>query len=303
VSPTRPASLAETLPPRGLLKRLETRIGGAAPAEIRRRGQRVTVSEAPWGSHAPTPAQARILRLVRAMPVFRATLRIQAALRLDSLRPGPIDDRLFGARTRFYPMLAASFRHMLLTPDACEREERAFLAAHTAATGAFVDIGANCGIYSLWAAGRRPGEPVIAFEPLEPFATILALNAGFAGFRGVAVIRAAAGGADGTIAFSPSQQSAGYGADSVPMPCRSLLSVLAEHGVGSVAALKIDAEAVEDQILFPFFEAAPPALRPRAVLIEHVCRHLWQRDCLGLLAGLGYRETFRNKLNAGYVLP
>ncbi|HEU0223619.1 MAG TPA: FkbM family methyltransferase [Paracoccaceae bacterium] len=297
---TRPETRAATLPPKRPLKRLEIWLRGDAPAEIRRRGARVSQSEAPWGHHAPTRAQRRIIGLARSLPVFRAAIRIHAALWLDNLRPGPIDDLLFGARIRFYPMLAASFRHMLLSPDAYEAEERAFLAAHVG-DGAFVDIGANAGIYSLSAAGYWPGRPVIAFEPLDLFAGILERNAAMAGFAHLRVVRAAAGGEDGTLEFSPSQQSVAYGADAVKVPSRSLLSVLREQGIGQVAALKIDAECIEDQILYPFFEGAPEALWPRAIVIEYAGGALWQRDCMALLARQGYREIFRNRLNAGLV--
>lgn len=300
---TRPANLAETLPPKRLLKRLEIWARGDAPAEIRRRGARVTLSGAPWGAHAPTPAQARILRLVRRAPAFRAALRIHAALRLDTLRPGPIDEAWCGARIRFYPMLAASFRHMLLTPRGYEAEERGFLAAHGGGAGAFADIGANAGAYTLWAGMQWPGRRILAFEPLADFAAILRANAGFAGLAGVTVLEAAAAGADGTVEFSPSEQSIAYGADAVRVPARGLVSALREAGIDRLAALKIDAECTEDRILFPFFAEAPEALWPRAVLIEHAGAHLWERDCMALLAARGYREIFRNRLNAGLVRP
>lgn len=300
-TPTRPGSLAETLPPKGFWKRLEIRARGGAPAEIRRRGARVELSEAPWGTFAPTLAQRRVLALARRAPLFRPAVRIHAALRLDDLRPGPVDDLLFGHRIRFYPMLTASFRHMLLTPDRYEGEERAFLAAHAGADGAFVDIGANAGIYALWAAGHWPGRSVIAFEPMPRFAAILRQNARFAGFDALVVVEAAAAGEDGTVEFSASSQSVAFGTGTARVPARSLLSVLAERGIASVGALKIDAECVEDRILFPFYETAPESLWPRAVVIEYAGGHLWERDCMALLAARGYRTVFRNTLNAGLV--
>jgi len=303
---TGPQTFAETLPVKGWLKRLEIAFRGGAPAEIRRRRAGVTIEDGPWGQWAPTPAQARIIRIARGSPAFQSALRIHAALRIDSLRPGPIDERFHGLAIRFYPMLGASFRHMMLTPRDYQADERRFFHARATGEGVFVDVGANAGVYSLWAGATWPGRPVIAFEPVAMLAEILDQNARMAGLDAFKLHRAVAGAEDGEAAFSETAQSMAYGADMAPTPCRSLVSVLSEAGCGpdgrGVAGIKIDAEGVEDQILAPFLAEAPDAMLPHAILIEHVGRHLWETDCFEMLAKRGYREVFRNKLNAGLVL-
>jgi FkbM family methyltransferase len=298
---TRPHSFQDTLPAQSRLKRLEVALRSGASAKIRRRGADARLVPGPWGACAPTRAQSALIGAARAMPAFHSALRNQVSLWLDTLRPGPLDAEVHGCRIRFYPMLAASFRHMLLTPKVYQADELAFFAAHATGPGAFVDIGANCGVYTFWAAGRDRARTVIAFEPHETFAAILAANAAMADRPAVRVVRAAAGAEDGTAQFSPSEQSVAYGEDAVTVPCRSLLSVLREAGATAVAGLKLDAEGVEDAILVPFFADAPAALWPRSIVIEHAASHLWRTDALALLADRGYREVFRNKLNSGFA--
>jgi len=299
---TRPSTLSETMPRKSWLKRMEIAMRGGASRKVRHRAETVTLEEGEWGSWAPTPAQRRFIRLMRSSPMFRSALRNHVALWLDNMRAGPIDEYLYGSPIRFYPMLGASFRHMLLTPDVYEVQERAFLAKFAGGAGAFIDIGANAGIYTLWSCMQWPGRPVIAFEPLDLFAKILERNTEMAGFQSVDVVRAVAGARDGVMEFSASTQSAAYGTDTAATRCRSLLSVLEEIDVSAVAGLKIDAEGVEDQILGAFLVDTPAHLLPRAVLIEHVVRHLWEQDCLDLLEQRGYRIRFRNYLNTGLVL-
>jgi hypothetical protein len=81
------------------------------------------------------------------------------------------------------------------------------------------------------------------------------------------------------------------------VPCRPLLDVLNEAGVASIDALKIDVEGMEDKILMPFFNHAPPALWPRLIIIEDTSDQ-WSSDLFAFLGARGYRVARRSKLNA-----
>lgn len=64
---------------------------------------------------------------------------------------------------------------------------------------AFIDCGANVGLYSSLASGIvRPSGTVVAFEPLEELAAIVEANFALNGFVAGCVIRAAVGEATGT---------------------------------------------------------------------------------------------------------
>jgi FkbM family methyltransferase len=63
-----------------------------------------------------------------------------------------------------------------------EREELAIIARHFRG-GVFVDVGANVGNHSLYAAAFLDARKVIAFEPTEQAARVCALNMALNGFQ------------------------------------------------------------------------------------------------------------------------
>jgi len=73
--------------------------------------------------------------------------------------------------------------------------------------------------------------------------------------------------------------------------------ILAEADISKVDALKIDVEGFEDRVLSGFFRDAPPALWPRAVVIEHLSKQEWLSDCIADMVGRGYREAGRTRSN------
>ena len=83
---------------------------------------------------------------------------------------------------------------------------------------------------------------------------------------------------------------------------RPLLDMIIETRVDHIDALKIDVEGFEDQVLGPFFKAAPKALWPRAIVIEHTSKVQWADDLIGQMQSIGYARKAQNRANALYVL-
>jgi hypothetical protein len=81
------------------------------------------------------------------------------------------------------------------------------------------------------------------------------------------------------------------------VPSLRLQRILDEAGVFHVDALKIDVEGFEDRVLTGFFKDAPHALWPRAVVIEHLSKDEWQRDCIADMHARGYVETGKTRSN------
>jgi hypothetical protein len=77
--------------------------------------------------------------------------------------------------------------------------------------------------------------------------------------------------------------------------------VLAEAGIVSIDALKIDVEGAEDIVLAPFLRDAPQSLLPHLILIEDT-RDVWGVDLFALLAARGYTETERSRQNVALRL-
>ena len=262
----------------------------------------VAVSTAPIGAFAPTAAQAALLRIARAIPIAGGAVRNYGAIALTRMRAAPVDFDYHGLTLRFYPTMYASARHMLFTPRASERAERAFLLRHLPADGVFVDVGANAGFFAFAIAAARPAARVLAFEPIERYASVLAFNIAANRLSNVALEAVALSDQDGEMAFSLATQSLAYGEDRVIVPTRRLDTVLAQRGLDRVDALKIDVEGAEDLALLPFYDAAPRAMWPRAVLIEDCFKDKWRRDCVAFLKERGYRQEMRGELNLGLAL-
>jgi hypothetical protein len=83
----------------------------------------------------------------------------------------------------------------------------------------------------------------------------------------------------------------------IKVPCLRLQRILDEAGVSGVDALKIDVEGFEDRILTGFFAEAPQALWPRTVVIEHLSRNKWLRDCIADMQSREYVERGGTRSN------
>ena len=160
----------------------------------------------------------------------------------------------------------------------------------------FVDIGANCGIYSLFAARKiGPRGRGVAIEPIPDMADRARFNLESNGLDNVSLVQCAVGAEPGTLELFVNAKQLGKtsftqseGARSVRVRVAPLLSIAEAEGVARIDALKIDVEGHEDQVLMPFFSSAPEALWPRFILMEHAHSVRWRGDLMGQLAQCGY---------------
>jgi FkbM family methyltransferase len=262
-------------------------------------------SPAPFGAFAPTAAQAALLRLARVSGLKRGAFRPFLSRLTNLLRSGPVDVQYQGGSFRFHHQASATERGALFNPD-YNRAELDFLRAHLSGGDVFVDIGANVGTYALSLA-RDVGERgmAIAIEPHPVIHARLAFNRAASGFEQVRLVAAAAGDADGEVMMQTDSRNLGAshvvtGKDSAgafKVPCMTLQHILTEAGATKVDALKIDVEGFEDRVLTGFFAQAPQTLWPRSIVIEHLSRGEWQKDCIADMVARGYREVGRTRSN------
>ncbi|MEP7023090.1 MAG: FkbM family methyltransferase [Actinomycetota bacterium] len=109
----------------------------------------------------------------------------------------------------------------------------------------FVDVGANVGSYTLWAA--ELGAEVIALEPAADTFALLEENVALNGYR-VQAIQAAAGAECGTARFSAGRDAGNSLDPDGPVQTR-LATVDSLIGDRTVAGLKIDVEGFEIEVL------------------------------------------------------
>jgi FkbM family methyltransferase len=263
-------------------------------------------SPAPFGAFAPTAAQAAIIDLAHRSRLKRGAFRPWLSRLVNLLRAGPVDVAYQGASFRFYHQASATERGALFNPD-YNIEELDFLRKHVPVIGGvFVDVGANVGTYAL-ALARHVGAAgkVIAIEPHPVTHARLAFNKSASGFAQVRLVAAAAGPADGELMIETDGDNLGashivtdeVSSKAIKVPSLRLQRILEEAGVSRVDALKIDIEGFEDRALIPFFEQAPPALWPRAVVIEHLSANEWLDDCIADMRARGYAETGKTRSN------
>ena len=255
----------------------------------------------PWGTFRPGLPVRALIGLSRNSVLGRGLLRKQLAQLFFLLHTGPVDGWLWGHRIRLYPDHNVCERKALLRPDRMDRNEYAFLRTRLAGVRpVFVDVGANAGLYSLYAAlNASEGARILAIEPdaalLGRFAFNLRLaRKGRYTAPQVAVATACVAVGDhdgeGLLSTSGDEGSRSLRASGAgrPVQVRRLAALLAEHAIGKITVLKIDVEGYEDRVLPPYLAEAPPDHWPDAIIIEHVYRPNWSVDCIGLCQGHGY---------------
>ncbi len=109
----------------------------------------------------------------------------------------------------------------------------------------FIDVGANVGTYTIWAA--EIGAEVIALEPAPDTFQLLLENVALNGYQ-VSAIRAAAGAACGTARFSAGRDAGNCLDPQGPAEIR-LVTIDSLIGDRRVAGLKIDVEGFELDVL------------------------------------------------------
>jgi FkbM family methyltransferase len=175
----------------------------------------------------------------------------------------------------------------------------------------FVDVGANCGAFTLFAARQvGPSGRVVAVEPMPEMLHRLRFNIGLNGLSNVDVVPTAVGSEPGTATLFVDESRRGLssmtkleGAAPIEVPIVTLQSVLEKHGIERVDALKIDIEGYEDRALLPLIENAPRTLWPRRIFMELDWSSRWERDCIGLLLASGYEVEWRSSGDILLRLP
>ena len=267
--------------------------------------------DADFGAYRPGPAASAIIAVCRFLsrtPVLSTRRFFRFLLGLAS--DGPFDVTALGVRMRSHPWDNRSDSKLLLTPLHCSPRELEVLRRALAMGGNFVDIGANIGAFTLQAA-RLDHVSVLAVEPNPIAVDRLRANVTVNEFENVSIVETVLGKSAGDTSFtfvlddigkSGIGTRAGKGKRDVRrVPMRTLADVLAEHEIESIAALKIDVEGHEDDVLIPFFESAIRGQWPRLLIMED--NRPRPLGVLSVLHDHGYVEILRTKANVALSLP
>jgi len=271
---------------------------------------------APFGAHAPSLFQQGMRRAAARLgnsPMGRrlASLYLRAA---GGKSGAAFDVDIFGGeRARLHPYDNISEKRVFITPQFWEAEERALLAkAIRAGRGDFwfLDVGANAGLYTLFARAeaRAAGRAfrAICVEPAAAMLARLRFNLEASGAGGEAcVFDCAAGAAEGHACFSTNSRNRGEsrlaegGIDAVRV--RPLAALIEEAGAPRIDAMKIDIEGGEAAALTGLFAGRSERCRPPFVIAE--MSHEAGGAVENILRAEGYRDVLRTRRNAVFARP
>jgi FkbM family methyltransferase len=165
----------------------------------------------------------------------------------------------------------------------------------------FIDVGANCGIFTAFAAKKvGPAGRVIAIEPMPQMLERLRHNVAINGFTNVAIFATAVGETPGVATLHIHPHNRGK-SSLVPtflgspfeVQVSSLAGIAMAAGLDRIDTLKIDIEGFEDRALIPFISTASQSLWPKRIFMEIVHSRIWQRDCVGFLLDAGYWRVWQ----------
>lgn len=248
---------------------------------------------------ADAPLLDGVLRwLYDNAPIARSEVR--KAIRMGV---GGRDVRYRNLQWRCEPKDNSVERSLWLYGVTDEEEEIDWLLEKIPAGGAFCDIGANCGIYSL---SLRAGgvARILAIEPNPIMRARLLANCALNGIDDIALAPLAVGdaAAKATLRLGSrwdyGQASLARAAgEAIEVEMRPLTAILDAHEFRRLDALKIDVEGFEDSALAPFLRDAPDDLLPNVMVVEHLHAKTWRADLEAWAKARGYREEKRTKNN------
>lgn len=270
--------------------------------------------DAPFGSYRPRAFAAALLALSQNTILGRGQARKAIGNMLRKQSTTPLDVTLWGRNARVHLESNYSEMKAVLNPASYSRTDFDFLRRHLPKTGVFLDVGANAGMFSLFASSLlQRGGVVVSVEPQPKVFARLKFNMTAAndlaaeGVRTV-LVQAALGPEAGTAELAIPKElgqaslRTEVGGERISVPMLPLGDLLRREKVSRVDVMKIDVEGFEDAVLQAFFENEAPTLFPHAVLMEHCNSDRWRWDCIAHMKHAGYAEAYRDKANVFLTL-
>lgn len=259
--------------------------------------------EPPFGTFAPSGLQAAVLAFAHVPPFHRGSLRRPMANLVRRLgRGGTVDVVRNGLSFRLRQRTNLIEDGVLVHP-AYNATEIAFLREATPEGGTFIDLGANIGLYTLPLAKKAgPAGRVLAIDANSDIIGALTFNLAASGLSNVTIACVAVGESEGRAHLVIRKGDLGIvEVEEDPdgtVAIRPLADIVREAGLQRVDTLKADIEGFEDRALLPYLETVDGSMHPRRIVIEHLARDEWKRDCFAVFERLGYRLMGRTRSNS-----
>lgn len=273
---------------------------------------------APFGAKAPSLFQERVRNLARRLPLNYAGRKLASLmLGLAGGRSGrAFDVAIFDTqKARLYPADNICEKRVFIAPQHWDLAERtalaAAIAAHKEGPFYFFDVGANAGLYSLFAraAAMKAKKRIraVCIEPDPEMRGRAAFNIAASGAEDdIQIMPYAADAENRDLRFAVNRKSRGMSrvddAGETNVEGRTLKSLIEASLFPRVDAMKIDIEGHEFAALNAFFETASAQFWPRFAILE-TSHERGGQSASRLFEGRGYQLSLTTQLNSVFVHP
>ncbi|MDB2611311.1 FkbM family methyltransferase [Gammaproteobacteria bacterium] len=217
-----------------------------------------------------------------------------------------IDTELFNAKLRLYTKGNVSEKRALFSPQIFEKEERDFISSKCNDHSTFIDIGSNIGLYSFSVGSvykTFKNTKIYSIEPHPFLFQRLKYNASLNMDIPIYPREIALMDKSGKFKLDTPNENLGQGKISHSgqheVIAKSLIDFVNDESIESIAAIKIDVEGNEENIIIPFLDIAEKKLLPLIIILEKN-DDAWKTDLLKKLKYKGYIVKKKTRMN--YIL-
>jgi FkbM family methyltransferase len=217
-----------------------------------------------------------------------------------------IDTELFNAKLRLYTKGNVSEKRALFSPQIFEKEERDFISSKCNDHSIFIDIGSNIGLYSFSVGSvykTFKNTKIYSIEPHPFLFQRLKYNASLNMDIPIYPREIALMDKSGKFKLDTPNENLGQGKISHSgqheVIAKSLIDFVNDESIESIAAIKIDVEGNEENIIIPFLDIAEKKLLPLIIILEKN-DDAWKTDLLKKLKYKGYIVKQKTRMN--YIL-
>ena len=259
-----------------------------------------------YGYFRPGPVRSRVHALLNGIYKCgwlgrRLFGRLQWLEQVSSSRTRYIVDAdRFGLHWRLHRQDNVSEKRLLLRPDSFEPVEIDAILGLVKPGFIFIDVGANCGFYSLRVAkGLGENGRIVAIEPHPVVRQRLEYNVNINSALVISIHSCVIGDHNGKVKFEEGVKNLGRNRVSekgtIDVEMRTLVDLVEDEHLGRIDAIKVDVEGFEDRVLDPFLRDVPESLLPLMIVAEFSWNDSWKTDWLVRATARGYREKTRTR--------
>jgi len=176
-----------------------------------------------------------------------------------------------------------------------------------------IDVGANTGTICIPLAVMYPRKKVYAFEPNPEAFARLTFNHSLNHAPNLTLINAALGDERAQKKLFVAGNIGGGSVHKktegreIQINMMTINELYKAESIDHRTVIKIDVEGYEDRVIMPLFENTERKIWPKLVIIEHIGKHLWERDCIEFMLHNGYElvhtdgsdSILQKKMSAG----